>query len=147
MPKVHCISRKWLDQHKLQACLQQAERMRSEVSPTSIENIDIDSAPARPPPPSSQDSVTSENHSSDLGHLGISSVHHTSKKRRTGRRHEKNASVVSPDEDDYCIDENNVISDAPSRSFRKRKLRSHQQLSGTTHDDSNPVIVPHDNDL
>mmetsp|Transcript_30752 Transcript_30752/g.61856 ORF Transcript_30752/g.61856 Transcript_30752/m.61856 type:complete len:469 (+) Transcript_30752:78-1484(+) len=38
MPKVHCIKRRWLEQHKLVACLRQAERIKN----GSDQNNDVD---------------------------------------------------------------------------------------------------------
>ena len=152
MPKVHCISRKWLEQRKLQLCLNQAERMVNQVSLSS--SSDKNRCGARSPlaaAPSSRGTLHPLCHSivDNSVRPERSGRQRASKKRRSAR-HTKNATVITPREGETTAlprdaDDNSVISDTPvQKNNRKRKLRSGASLAIS---EATVGIVPHDNDL
>jgi len=160
MPRVHCISRKWLKQSKYQACLRQAERMAKEVSLLSGKNngaVTISAAcpPLSAPPPSSKDTAPPLDNSIDHRvRLEPSGRQHSasSKKRRSARHsHDdgNNSSVVTPRDKPTAStnidDPESAISDTPVKNTRKRKLRSGASLAIS--EAISVGIVPHDNDL
>ncbi len=154
MPRVHFVSRKWLEKRKLEACLHQAERMAEEVSLLSNQNIGaVIISGACPPPPSTRDTAPPPDHSSvDPVGLAPTGRHRTSSKRRRSARHghvEKNASVITPRGEvtaPHNSDEDSDYSDTPVRKARKRKLRS-KARSLAISEAISVGIVPHDNDL
>eukprot|EP00985_Skeletonema_marinoi_P008020 scaffold3578_cov79-Skeletonema_marinoi.AAC.1 len=152
MPRVHCISRKWLKQRKYQACLRQAERMAKEVSLLSSGKnngaVTVSAAcpPPSAPPPSSKDTAPPLDNSIDR----VRSA--PSKKRRSARHsHDdgNNSSVVTPRDKSTASTNNDdpdgAISDTPVKNTRKRKLRSGASLAIS--EAISVGIVPHDNDF
>eukprot|EP00985_Skeletonema_marinoi_P029014 scaffold26487_cov69-Skeletonema_marinoi.AAC.1 len=144
MPRVHCISRKWLKQRNYQACLRQAERMAKEVSLLSGKNngaVTISAAypPLSAPLPSFEDTAPPLDNSIDLVRLEPSGRQHSasSKKRRSARHNShddgNNSSVVTPRDKSMAStnidDPESLISDSPVKNTRKRKLRSGASLA------------------
>eukprot|EP00984_Skeletonema_dohrnii_P013483 scaffold5587_cov74-Skeletonema_dohrnii-CCMP3373.AAC.5 len=159
MPRVHCISRKWLKQRKYQACLRQAERMAKEVSLLSGKNngaVTISAAcpPSSAPPPPFKETAPALDNPIDRVRLEPSGRQHaaSSKKRRSARHsHDdgNNSSVVTPRDKSMAStnndDPDSTISDTPVKNTRKRKLRSGASLAIS--EAISVGIVPHDNDL
>ena len=143
MPSVHCVSRKWLEERKLKACLQQAERMKTEVSSLAV------AISGRPAPQSSKGSPPAD-HSIDTAPDSNKRCYASSKKRRLLRRcQDSNSNVVTPRyESTMAADHNGVISDTPAQSKRKRKPRSCQGISEAEFATPKATsLTPHDNDL
>eukprot|EP00984_Skeletonema_dohrnii_P014908 scaffold6369_cov77-Skeletonema_dohrnii-CCMP3373.AAC.5 len=162
MPRVHCISRKWLKQRKYEACLRQAERMAKEVSLLSGKNngaVTISAAcpPSSAPPPPSKETAPALDNPIDRVRLESSGRQHaaSSKKRRSARHNShddgNNSSVVTPRDKSTAStnidDQVSAISDSTVKNTRKRKLRSGASLAISESEAISVGIVPHDNDL
>jgi hypothetical protein len=145
MPKVHCINRKWLEQHKLKACLHQAERMRREVSSQASRVDKNNGASQASDCPKSKEALPPFDYSPDL--VSLESTGHSAKRRRSTQSHDrKNASVIVTPQDESSAphaNEFSVISDTPAQSSRKRKMHSCDAISKAI----SIGIVPQDNDL